>query len=157
MSARARVESRNSVRIITASRGVPVQGEHILDTGHAESVIIARELLRDRYYWLLRAARELRHQFVGLCIVVVKLFGSPKNRHFPKPRDPTTASNRLFSICFILTSVLHFHLRYWLGMEATQSIATTTDDLENREINAAEIHGVHRRFQRDLELDCGYA
>jgi hypothetical protein len=27
-------------------------------------------------------------------------------------------------------------------MAARQSIATTTDDLENREINAAEIHGV---------------
>ena len=27
-----------------------------------------------------------------------------------------------------------------------QSIATTTDDLENREINAAEIHGVHAKW-----------
>ena len=28
-------------------------------------------------------------------------------------------------------------------MAAMQSIATTTDDLENREIRAAEIHGIH--------------
>jgi hypothetical protein len=26
------------------------------------------------------------------------------------------------------------------------SIATTTDDLENREINTAEIHGVHPKW-----------
>ena len=30
-------------------------------------------------------------------------------------------------------------------MAAMQSIATTTDDLENREISAAEIHGVNPR------------
>jgi hypothetical protein len=33
--------------------------------------------------------------------------------------------------------------RYWPGMVAMQSIATTTDDLKDREINAGEIHGVH--------------
>jgi len=27
-----------------------------------------------------------------------------------------------------------------------QNIATTTDDLENREINAAAIHGVHPKW-----------
>jgi hypothetical protein len=43
---------------------------------------------------------------------------------------------------FHVASELHFHLRYWPGMVAMQSIATTIDDLENREINAAEIHGV---------------
>src|SRR3979411_1697116 len=31
-------------------------------------------------------------------------------------------------------------------MVAKQSIATTTDDLENRAINAAEIHGVHAQW-----------
>ncbi len=41
-----------------------------------------------------------------------------------------------------VASALHFHLRQ-AGMAAMQNIATTTDDLENREINAAEIHGVH--------------
>ncbi len=31
-------------------------------------------------------------------------------------------------------------------MTAMQSIATTTDDLENREISAAEIHGVNPKW-----------
>jgi hypothetical protein len=31
-------------------------------------------------------------------------------------------------------------------MVAMQSIATTTDDLENREINAAKIYGVHAKW-----------
>ena len=31
-------------------------------------------------------------------------------------------------------------------MAAMQSIATTTDDLENREISAAEIHGVNPKW-----------
>ncbi len=43
-----------------------------------------------------------------------------------------------------VASALHFHLRQ-AGMAAMQNIATTTDDLENREINAAEIHGVHAK------------
>ena len=47
---------------------------------------------------------------------------------------------------FHVASVLHFHLRYWPGMVAMQSIATTTDDLENREINAAKIYGVHAEW-----------
>ena len=37
---------------------LPVQAEHIIATGQADAVIIARELLRDPY-WPLRAAREL--------------------------------------------------------------------------------------------------
>jgi 2,4-dienoyl-CoA reductase-like NADH-dependent reductase (Old Yellow Enzyme family) len=36
----------------------PIQAEHLLVTGQADAVIIARELLRDPY-WPLRAAREL--------------------------------------------------------------------------------------------------
>jgi 2,4-dienoyl-CoA reductase-like NADH-dependent reductase (Old Yellow Enzyme family) len=43
-----------AVGIITS----PVQAEHIMVTGQADAVIIARELLRDPY-WPLRAAREL--------------------------------------------------------------------------------------------------
>ena len=31
-------------------------------------------------------------------------------------------------------------------MAATPSIATTTDDLENREISAAEIHGIYAKW-----------
>jgi hypothetical protein len=45
-----------------------------------------------------------------------------------------------------VASVLHFHLGHRPGMAAMQSIATTTDDLENREINAAEINGVHPKW-----------
>jgi hypothetical protein len=45
-----------------------------------------------------------------------------------------------------VASVLHFSLVSLAGMAAKQSIATTTDDPENREINAAEIHGVHPKW-----------
>ena len=47
---------------------------------------------------------------------------------------------------FHVASVLHFHLRYWPGIVAMQSIATTTDDLKNREISAGEIHSVHAKW-----------
>ena len=46
-----------------------------------------------------------------------------------------------------VASVLHFPLASLAGMAARQSIATTTDDVENREINAAEIHGVHPKWE----------
>jgi 2,4-dienoyl-CoA reductase-like NADH-dependent reductase (Old Yellow Enzyme family) len=47
--------------ILTGTVGMitsPVQAEHILATGQADAVIMAREMLRDPY-WPLRAAREL--------------------------------------------------------------------------------------------------
>jgi 2,4-dienoyl-CoA reductase-like NADH-dependent reductase (Old Yellow Enzyme family) len=37
----------------------PAQADHIVRTGQADMVFVARELLRDPY-WTLRAARELR-------------------------------------------------------------------------------------------------
>jgi 2,4-dienoyl-CoA reductase-like NADH-dependent reductase (Old Yellow Enzyme family) len=52
---------RREANILTGAVGMitsPVQAEHILVTGQADAVIIARELLRDPY-WPLRAAREL--------------------------------------------------------------------------------------------------
>ena len=52
---------RREAGILTGAVGMitsPVQAEHIVVTGQADAVIIARELLRDPY-WLLRAAREL--------------------------------------------------------------------------------------------------
>jgi 2,4-dienoyl-CoA reductase-like NADH-dependent reductase (Old Yellow Enzyme family) len=52
---------RREAGILTGAVGMitsPVQAEHILVTGQADAVIIARELLRDPY-WALRAAREL--------------------------------------------------------------------------------------------------
>jgi len=52
---------RRAANILTGAVGMitsPVQAEHIIGSGQADSVIIARELLRDPY-WPLRAAREL--------------------------------------------------------------------------------------------------
>jgi 2,4-dienoyl-CoA reductase-like NADH-dependent reductase (Old Yellow Enzyme family) len=52
---------RREAGILTGAVGMitsPVQAEHIVATGQADAVIIARELLRDPY-WPLRAAREL--------------------------------------------------------------------------------------------------
>jgi 2,4-dienoyl-CoA reductase-like NADH-dependent reductase (Old Yellow Enzyme family) len=52
---------RRKANILTGALGMitsPVQAEHILVTGQADAVMIARELLRDPY-WPLRAAREL--------------------------------------------------------------------------------------------------
>ncbi|HKP35746.1 MAG TPA: NADH:flavin oxidoreductase/NADH oxidase [Pyrinomonadaceae bacterium] len=52
---------RREAGIMTGAVGMitsPVQAEHIIATGQADAVIIAREFLRDPY-WPLRAAREL--------------------------------------------------------------------------------------------------
>jgi len=52
---------RREADILTGTVGMitsPVQAEHIIATGQADAVIIARELLRDPY-WPFRAAREL--------------------------------------------------------------------------------------------------
>jgi 2,4-dienoyl-CoA reductase-like NADH-dependent reductase (Old Yellow Enzyme family) len=52
---------RREADILTGAVGMitsPVQAEHVVATGQADVVIIARELLRDPY-WPLRAAREL--------------------------------------------------------------------------------------------------
>jgi 2,4-dienoyl-CoA reductase-like NADH-dependent reductase (Old Yellow Enzyme family) len=52
---------RREAGILTGTVGMitsPVQAEHIVNTGQADAVIIAREFLRDPY-WPLRAAREL--------------------------------------------------------------------------------------------------
>jgi 2,4-dienoyl-CoA reductase-like NADH-dependent reductase (Old Yellow Enzyme family) len=52
---------RRKANILTGALGMitsPIQAEHVIVTGQADAVIIARELLRDPY-WPLRAAREL--------------------------------------------------------------------------------------------------
>jgi 2,4-dienoyl-CoA reductase-like NADH-dependent reductase (Old Yellow Enzyme family) len=52
---------RRETGILTGAVGMitsPVQAEHIVATGQADAVIMARELLRDPY-WPLQAAREL--------------------------------------------------------------------------------------------------
>ncbi|MGA8261480.1 MAG: NADH:flavin oxidoreductase/NADH oxidase [Arenicellales bacterium] len=53
---------RRDAGIATIAVGMitePAQAEHVLRTGQADAVCLARELLRDPY-WPLRAARELR-------------------------------------------------------------------------------------------------
>jgi 2,4-dienoyl-CoA reductase-like NADH-dependent reductase (Old Yellow Enzyme family) len=52
---------RRECDILTGTVGMitsPVQAEHVIATGQADAVILAREMLRDPY-WPLRAAREL--------------------------------------------------------------------------------------------------
>jgi 2,4-dienoyl-CoA reductase-like NADH-dependent reductase (Old Yellow Enzyme family) len=52
---------RREAQIATAAVGMitaPVQADHIVRTGQADLVLLARELLREPY-WPLRAAREL--------------------------------------------------------------------------------------------------
>ena len=52
---------RRQANIITGAVGMitsPVQAEHVVVTGQADAIIMAREFLRDPY-WPLRAAREL--------------------------------------------------------------------------------------------------
>src|SRR6266853_2670220 len=52
---------RREANILTGAVGMitsPIQSEHVIVSGQADAVIIARELLRDPY-WPLRAAREL--------------------------------------------------------------------------------------------------
>jgi 2,4-dienoyl-CoA reductase-like NADH-dependent reductase (Old Yellow Enzyme family) len=55
---------RREANILTCAVGMitsPVQAEHIIVTGQADAVAVAREFLRDPY-WPLRAARELGQQ-----------------------------------------------------------------------------------------------
>jgi 2,4-dienoyl-CoA reductase-like NADH-dependent reductase (Old Yellow Enzyme family) len=54
---------RREAEVPTAAVGLitsPAQADHIVRTGQADAVLLARELLRDPY-WPLRAARELNH------------------------------------------------------------------------------------------------
>lgn len=54
---------KQEAAIMTGAVGLitsPVQADHILRTGQADTVLLARELLRDPY-WPCRAATELRH------------------------------------------------------------------------------------------------
>jgi 2,4-dienoyl-CoA reductase-like NADH-dependent reductase (Old Yellow Enzyme family) len=53
---------RREADILTGTVGMitsPTQAEHVLVSGQADAVVVAREFLRDPY-WPLRAARELR-------------------------------------------------------------------------------------------------
>jgi 2,4-dienoyl-CoA reductase-like NADH-dependent reductase (Old Yellow Enzyme family) len=58
---------RKESGILTGAVGMitsPVQADHIIGTGQADMVILARELLRDPY-WPRRAAKELGHELSG--------------------------------------------------------------------------------------------
>jgi 2,4-dienoyl-CoA reductase-like NADH-dependent reductase (Old Yellow Enzyme family) len=55
---------RRESNIATGTVGMitdPVQADHIIRTGQADIVLLAREMLRDPY-WALRAARELKQE-----------------------------------------------------------------------------------------------
>lgn len=58
---------RREADILTGAVGLitsPAQADHIVRTGQADLVLLARELLRDPY-WPRRAARELRQEITG--------------------------------------------------------------------------------------------
>ena len=69
----------------------PVQAEHIIQTGQADAVIMAREFLRDPY-WPLRAARELDQ---SIAWPVQYLRAAPKGA---QPREPVDLKS--FESCF---------------------------------------------------------
>lgn len=55
---------RREAEILTGTVGMitePAQADHVIRTGQADIVLLAREMLRDPY-WPLRAARELGHE-----------------------------------------------------------------------------------------------
>src|SRR5947209_12893568 len=85
---------RDEAGVITGAVGMitsPVQAEHIIRTGQADAVIMAREFLRDPY-WPLRAARELEQPIAW---PVQYLSAAPKGA---QPRVPVDLKS--FESCF---------------------------------------------------------
>jgi 2,4-dienoyl-CoA reductase-like NADH-dependent reductase (Old Yellow Enzyme family) len=85
---------RREAEVMTGAVGMitsPVQAEHIIRTGQADAVIIAREFLRDPY-WPLRAARELEQPIAW---PVQYLRAAPKGA---QPRVPVDL--KTFESCF---------------------------------------------------------
>ena len=85
---------RREAGIMTGAVGMitsPVQAEHIIRTGQADAVIMAREFLRDPY-WALRAARELDQPIAW---PVQYLRAAPKGA---QPRVPVNLKS--FESCF---------------------------------------------------------
>ena len=85
---------RREAEIMTGAVGMitsPVQAEHIIRTGQADAVIMAREFLRDPY-WPLRAARELEQPIAW---PVQYLRAAPKGA---QPRVPVDLKS--FESCF---------------------------------------------------------
>ena len=78
---------RREASIMTGAVGMitsPRQAEQIIADGHADAVLIARELLRDPY-WPLRAARELGH---AMTWPVQYLRAAPDGARARVPVDP---------------------------------------------------------------------
>jgi len=85
---------RDEAGVMTGAVGMitsPVQAEHIIRTGQADAVIMAREFLRDPY-WPLRAARELEQPIAW---PVQYLRAAPKGA---QPRVPVDLKS--FESCF---------------------------------------------------------
>jgi 2,4-dienoyl-CoA reductase-like NADH-dependent reductase (Old Yellow Enzyme family) len=85
---------RREAEVMTGAVGMitsPVQAEHIIRTGQADAVIMAREFLRDPY-WPLRAARELEQPIAW---PVHYLRAAPKGA---QPRVPVDLKS--FESCF---------------------------------------------------------
>jgi 2,4-dienoyl-CoA reductase-like NADH-dependent reductase (Old Yellow Enzyme family) len=62
---------RQEAAILTGAVGMitsPAQAEHIINTGQADAILMAREFLREPY-WPLRAAQELRQSVHGRCSI----------------------------------------------------------------------------------------
>jgi 2,4-dienoyl-CoA reductase-like NADH-dependent reductase (Old Yellow Enzyme family) len=85
---------RREAGVMTGAVGMitdPVQAEHIIQTGQADAVIMAREFLRDPY-WPLRAAQELDQPIAW---PVQYLRAAPKGA---QPRVPVDLKS--FESCF---------------------------------------------------------
>ena len=85
---------RRETGIMTGAVGMitsPVQADHIIRTGQADAVLLARELLRDPY-WPLRAARELDQHIAW---PVQYLRAGPRGA---QPREPIDLKH--FESCF---------------------------------------------------------
>ena len=85
---------RHEAEMMTGAVGMitsPVQAEHVIRTGQADAVIVAREFLRDPY-WPLRAARELEQPIAW---PVQYLRAGPKGA---QPRVPVDLKS--FESCF---------------------------------------------------------
>ncbi len=82
---------RREAEILTGSVGMitePVQADHIIRTGQADIVLLAREMLRDPY-WPLRAARELGHEASW---PAQYLRAAPDNSPQREPAPPSASS-----------------------------------------------------------------
>lgn len=82
---------RREAEILTGTVGMvtePVQADHIIRTGQADIVLLAREMLRDPY-WPLRAARELGHEASW---PAQYLRAAPDNSPQREPAPPSASS-----------------------------------------------------------------